>query len=475
MRALMWFRSDLRVADNTALYHAGKAAGKGVVAVFAVCPKQWADHDWGNTKVDFVLRSVAALSAELAKRNIPLLLVRADRFAEIPAKLLEVAKQHSCHALYLNREYEINEQRRDREVITLFERHRLAVHSYCDQVIVDVGRLQTAAGDPYTVFTPFRRKWCSLLKEEGPPRLWPKIGRQEQLGIPSHTVPETLEGFSPRRCGDLWPASERAAHRRLVQFVAKHIGQYHKTRDDPGAGGTSELSPYLAAGVLSPRQCLYAALEANDGRLDSGRKGVTTWIGELVWREFYRHILHHFPHVCMDRPFKRETDKLPWRYDEEQFAAWCEGRTGFPIVDAGMRQLAETGWMHNRLRMIVAMFLTKNLFIDWRWGQRHFMKQLVDGDFANNNGGWQWSASTGTDAAPYFRVFNPISQSRRCDPGGGFIRRFVPELAELPADQIHCPPEQRRKALGYPRPIVDHQRTRKEAIEAFRRLWKKEA
>ncbi|MHC4092761.1 MAG: cryptochrome/photolyase family protein, partial [Planctomycetota bacterium] len=260
------------------------------------------------------------------------------------------------------------------------------------------------------------------------------------------------------------------ARRRLRTFVSQRIEHYDEARDFPAKNGTSALSPYLAAGILSPRQCLSAALEANSGRLDSGNKGVTTWISELIWREFYRHVLIGLPRVCMNRPFRSGTDRLPWRCDEGQFHAWCEGRTGVPIVDAGMRQLAQTGWMHNRLRMIAAMFLTKDLFIHWRWGERCFMRHLVDGDFANNNGGWQWSASTGTDAAPYFRIFNPIIQSRRFDGNGDFIRRFVPELRGVPVAAVHEPHSGSCQSPDYPKPIVDRNTVRERVTKAFRQL-----
>ena len=472
MRALMWFRSDLRLRDNTALHYACRAADKGVIAVFAICPEQWAQHDWGSMKVDFVLRGVRALSDDLARSNIPLLIIRVPHFAQVPSKLLALARRHACDALYFNREYEVNELLRDREATALFEEYDRTVHAFTDQVILDVGSLRTGKGDWYSVFTPFKRKWCETLREQGPPPVWPKPRRQERTGIEPHAVPTAIKGFTSHRREDLWPAGEHVAQRRLKDFVAKRIGDYHRDRDFPAIDGTSTLSPYLAAGVLSPRQCLSAALDANQGRLDSGRKGVTTWTSELVWREFYRHVLIGFPRVCMGRPFKTETDDLAWRRDEERFAAWCTGRTGFPIVDAGMRQLLQTGWMHNRLRMIVAMFLTKDLFIDWRWGERHFMQHLVDGDFASNNGGWQWSASTGTDAAPYFRVFNPLSQGRRYDSDGGFIRRFVPELADVPAERLHQAAERPLKIRDYPDPIVDHRRTRELVSDAFRRLRK---
>ncbi|HUU82823.1 MAG TPA: deoxyribodipyrimidine photo-lyase [Phycisphaerae bacterium] len=466
----MWFRSDLRVQDNTALHHACRAADGGVIGIFAICPQQWEDHDWGSMKVDFVLRNVRALSESLAKLNIPLLLIRARHFAELPGKLLNLARRHKCTALHFNREYEVNELRRDREVTSLFEERGLEVHAYTDQVILDVSEIRTGSGGWYSVFTPFRRKWCNVVQESGPPTVWPRPRRMLVPTVKPDRVPATVKGFSGHRRPDLWPEGERIARRRLQTFVSRRIGQYDRARDFPATDGTSTLSPYLAAGVLSPRQCLWAALEANNGRLDSGKKGVTTWISQLIWREFYRHVLIGFPRVCMNRPFRLETDRVPWRCDEQQYRSWCQGRTGVPIVDAGMRQLAQTGWMHNRLRMIVAMFLTKDLFIDWRWGERHFMRHLVDGDFASNNGGWQWSASTGTDAAPYFRIFNPISQSRRFDRDGEFIRRFVPELGGLPAEAIHEPHSGPSPPHDYPKPIVDRSTVRERVTRAFRRL-----
>ncbi len=467
MRTLMWFRSDLRVQDNTALHHACKAADDGIVGVFAICGKQWGEHDWGSMKVDFVLRNVRALSDALAKLSIPLRIIMADTFTQLPKKLLDLAHRHACDAVYFNVEHEVNELRRDEEVRALFEKNNFSVHAFGDQTIADVSELRTTSDGFYTVFTPFKRRWCQVLKEGGAPEPLPKPRKQAGVGISPDEVPQALAGFKGHRRPDLWPEGETAAQKRLTAFISKRIGDYDNDRDLPGINGTSVLSPYLAAGVLSPRQCLHAALDVNKGRLDSGKKGVTTWISELIWREFYRHILIGFPRVCMGRPFKLETDALPWRDDDDLFDAWCEGRTGYPIIDAGMRQLRQTGWMHNRVRMIVAMFLTKDLFIDWRMGERYFMQHLVDGDFASNNGGWQWSASTGTDAVPYFRVFNPLSQSKRYDADAMYIHRFVPELADVPAEVLHRPREKWGVEVDYPAPIVDHAKARQMVLDAF--------
>ncbi len=234
-----------------------------------------------------------------------------------------------------------------------------------------------------------------------------------------------------------WPAGPGEAQRRLSTFLAERAPRYHNDRDLPALDGTSTLSPYLSVGSISARQCLAAARDANSGQLTSGNRGIAAWINELIWRDFYRHVIAQFPRVNRGRAFRRSFDQLEWRDSSDDLEAWKQGRTGFPLVDAGMRQLAATGWMHNRLRMLTAMFLSKHLLLDWRQGEWHFMNLLVDGDFAANNGGWQWSASTGTDAVPYFRIFNPHAQARRFDPDGRFIRRYVARAGKR-SDLAHC-------------------------------------
>jgi deoxyribodipyrimidine photo-lyase len=476
MRPLVWFRSDLRIADNAALARAARDATRGVIAVFLLSPDQWREHEDAPVKIDLILRSLQALSTSLQKLNIPLLIGEAPRFADAPQELLRIAKAHQCDAIYFNREYELNESRRDAALERAFKHAGHNVHTFDDQVLASPGAIRTQEGRFYTVFTPFKRTLIARLTEAGVPAPHPAPKPQSSMACSPSLVPSSIDGFESAIDPSLWPAGESHARDRLSAFGASRIASYKNQRDFPAIDGTSALSPYLAVGCISIRQCLHAAVEANhDSRapLESGNPGATCWISELIWREFYIHILHGFPRVCMHRPFQPATDSIRWNDNHDHFNAWCEGRTGVPIVDAGMRQLARTGWMHNRVRMIVAMYLAKNLFLDWRHGERHFMRHLVDGFLASNNGGWQWSASTGTDAAPYFRIFNPISQSLRFDPEGTYIRRFVPELASLSNDAIHDPsalPELARARLEYPEMLVDLSRSRAAAIEAFRAI-----
>lgn len=467
-RVLLWFRSDLRVRDNTALHHAMTDSTRGVVGVFVICARQWRGHDWGMAKADFVLRNARELSAALERLRVPLRVLDVPKFAAAPAALAKLADEVRCDALYFNEEHEVNERERDAAVRKRFEQDKRRVRAFRDQTILDVSKLRTTVDGWYSVFTPFKRRWLAEL-DASPPADFLAAKRQSVAPCASDPVPPHIDGFTGGVRPDLWPAGEEEAQRRLTRFVEQRIGGYAAQRDTPGVNGTSTLSPYLAAGVISPRECLRAALAAREEETPNAQKGIDTWISELIWREFYRHVLIGFPQVCRGRPFRAHTDELPWRGAGAEFEAWCAGRTGVPIVDAGMRQLVQTGWMHNRLRMITAMFLTKDLFVDWRLGERFFMRHLIDGDFASNNGGWQWSASTGTDAAPYFRIFNPFTQGRKFDADGAFIRRFVPELAECSNKVIHAPHEHGGVA-GYPAPIVDHAEARKTTIAAFRAL-----
>lgn len=473
MRALVWFRSDLRVDDNPALAAAASAADEGVVGLFIITPEQWDAHDWGAPKRSFVLRSVRHLAGALDGLGIALDVERCPRFSDCPELLLASMADLGCDALFANREYEVNERRRDERVEERLRAAGRELRWFHDQTVVRPGRLETKAGDPYSVYSPFRRRWIEALEQEGVPSPH-QAPASRRNGVVDSTGLSLLDDAEPdvgREILERWPAGEKEAAERLERFVTERAGDYDTARDLPAADGTSRLGPYLAAGVVSIRRCLEAVLTANDGRLSGGSQGLATWIDELVWREFYRHVLVAFPRVSKHRAFRPETEAVEWRDDETGFQAWCDGRTGVPFVDAGMRQLVTTGWMHNRLRMVTAMFLTKDLLVDWRRGERFFARHLVDLDLANNNGGWQWSASTGTDAAPYFRIMNPWTQAARYDPAGDFIRRWVPELAGVEARDLHDPKRlaKRLEAAGidYPEPIVEHKAARIRAVEAF--------
>ncbi len=477
MPTLVWFRSDLRPLANPALHHAARTASDGVVGVFVCTPRQWRQHDWGANRIAFQLEGVRALRADLARLNIPLLVLTVDDFPAVPAALTQLVQQLRATAVYANREYEVNEQARDAAVAQQLQALGCAWHVYDDQTVLPPDAVRSGSGTFYKVYTPYRRRWEELVTAQLPLRILPAPKPQTLIKLPAalrpladHWPDEAASWTTGHVLAQRWPAGSAAAQTRLKQFITQHIDSYQQQRDFPALDGTSSLSPYLASGALSVQQCLHAALRANDGQLTGGKPGVTTWIGELIWREFYRHVLVGFPRVCRNQPFNLATRRVAWRQDETQFAAWCAGRTGIPIIDAALRQLLTTGWMHNRLRMIVAMYLTKDLLIDWRWGERFFMQHLVDGDFANNNGGWQWSASTGTDAAPYFRIFNPSAQSERFDPQGNFLRQWLPELRQLDNKALHDPnrlPPLVRSTLDYPAPLVERALARQRALDAF--------
>lgn len=476
MRAMVWFRSDLRVRDNPALAAACADASRGVVGVFAVCPEQWAEHDWGPPRVGFLLRALRDLSVSLDRLNIPLRIVTTPRFDGAPAAMDGLAASLACDAIYFSNEYEINERRRDDAVERRFAQAGRAVRRFDGRVILPPGSVRTKAGGMSRVFTPFRRAWLARLDEEGGVSTAARPDKQPERPCPPDPIPDRVAGFDPGDDpADHWPATERAAHDRLGGFIEDRLSAYHEARDAPAADGTSRLSPYLTHGLISPGACLAAALEAGGASAlaKPGTTGPSAWISELVWREFYIHLLAAHPRLSMGRAFQPVTERLTWSDDDEAFDAWREGRTGYPIVDAAMRCLTATGWMHNRLRMVVAMFLTKDLWIDWRRGEAHFMRRLVDGDLASNNGGWQWSASTGTDAAPYFRIYNPTTQGERHDPDARFIKTWLPELADLDVRPAHDPsrlPPPARRRLGYPEPICDHAERRERAIAAFKAL-----
>lgn len=466
---LVWLRSDLRIHDNTAL---AAAATKGpVIAVFLRSVAQWQSHDHGANKIDFWARGVAAVKDALHGLNIPLLHRDIGHYREAPKALLDIAREHSVKQLHFNYQYPLNEQQRDNAVLGAFKEAGITAHGYHDSVAFAPGTLLTRKGDYYGVFTPFSKAWHKQISAEQL-ALRDTPEPQQRLPIKSDTLPGLPRLDDTPVDHQQWPAGAEIAGDYLARFLRFRGRHYRQQRDIPSVCGTSELSPYLALGMISHRQCMQAVMSENSGHLADGDAGLTTWVNELIWREFYQHVAVGFPEVCRHQPFQKHTQQLAWRDDDAGFNAWCEGRTGYPLVDAAMRQLVATGWMHNRLRMVTAMFLSKHLLIDWRRGEAFFMRHLVDGEFCANNGGWQWAASTGTDSAPYFRIFNPTTQSKRFDPDGEFIARWLPELGTLPAKARHAPPHNMLTQLDYPEPIVEHKAARQRALDAFKALSK---
>lgn len=465
MTALVWYRNDLRVAWHSPLATASRS-GLPVRALYLLCERQWDLHEVAPLRRWYVLASLQELGEQLARKGIVLDIVDAGDFAKVPERLADYVRQHQVTHLYCNREYPLNEIRRDRAVAARLREHQVELCGFDDGMLVPPRELKTGQGGWYTVFTPYRRQWETRL-ETRPPQRTSVRSQGEALLFSSPVLQQAIARCHvPAVLREQWQPGEAAARRRLQSFCEQALAHYKRDRDFPALAGTSQLSVALSAGTLSAAECYSRAREALSDR--NAREGAGVWISELGWRDFYRQIMANFPRVCRGEPFRPETGLIQWQRDKQLFDAWCEGRTGYPLVDAAMRQLRETGWMHNRLRMVVAMFLTKQLFIDWRWGERFFMQHLIDGDFAANNGGWQWSASTGTDAAPYFRVFNPVRQSQRFDPDGKFIRRWIPALRDLDNKSIHEPWRQPLLAPDYPAPVVSLGGVKENVTRAFR-------
>ena len=462
MRSICWFRNDLRVLDNPALHNACLNSQE-VIGVYLTTFKQWELQNDAQTKINFWFRNLENLKTELEKLNIPLVVLDAETFANSPKVLWNFIEENDVESLYFNNEYPFYELERDRQIYHDFRENGVGVFNYHDQVIHQPGSLKTTTGNNFSVYSPFKKKWFAELDDKQL-ELLPIPEPKTEISIKSSDLGEYLAETEVSQA-KYWESGEDFIQNHINEFLKTKGSAYKEERNFPNIKATSMLSPYLNSGVVSSKWCLLKAKEFNNGLLDDGDKGIVHWVSEILWREFYRHILYNFPKVSRDQPFISYTKNIPWRESQEDLDKWKEGKTGIPIVDAGMREMLATGWMHNRTRMIVAMFLSKNLLINWQEGEKYFMEHLVDGDLASNNGGWQWSASTGTDAAPYFRIMNPETQSMRFDPEGKYIKKWIPELKDCPISQIHMPenPEQ----YGYPKAMVNLKESRKKAIDVF--------
>lgn len=467
---VVWLRNDLRSFDNAVLSSAAEDAtrtGALIIVLYVATPETWQLHDMAPIKQDLIRRRVRQMQAELATLNIPLLAVEGSSYQQVPA-LFKQLGQHFVLKVFVQCEYELREQQRDNAVEQCVLALKGQFIRFDTQCIMPPGSVRTQQGEIYKVFTPFKRSWLAQLKQQGVSCCArPKSAVQAELKLPD---------FPALKAGDnssaAWTVAENDVLQLMRAFCREKVHDYQNARDFPAIEGTSKLSAYLAVGVVSAAQCIARLqLEAADS-WQQDKSGAEIWLSELIWREFYKHILQAYPDLIKHQPFQVETAAIRWSNNSSLFKAWCDGMTGYPIVDAAMRQLNQTGWMHNRLRMITASFLVKDLHIDWRWGERYFMSKLIDGDFAANNGGWQWAASTGTDAAPYFRIFNPVTQSEKFDPKGEFIRFYVPQLNKLQGKAVHWP-HGAATANGYPAPVVDHGDARKYTLALFAEVKKK--
>lgn len=455
--AIWWIRRDLRLHDNQALTVA-LSNHETIMPVFILDDQLLRNSNPRRT--NFLIENLKAMDKGLRDKGSRLIVMR----GEPSICLQKVFHEHNVTAIYAEADHTPYAMVRDEKTA-----NQLPLTLTAGVSILSPNQIYKKDGNPYTVFTPFARRW----KE----RVELVEIFHEPLRLPFPTANLVSETFPDSSSSKLFPAGEIAAQERLSHFLNNCIVHYHKERDLLTQDGTSMLSPYLHFGILSIRDVFQQAFLLQQAKQDTDqRAGIDSWINELIWREFFMMILAKFPHV-LHHPFRLDYEQIPWTDNEEHFKAWQEGRTGYPLVDAGMRQLQETGWMHNRARMVVASFLCKDLLINWQWGEKWFMQNLLDADVAANNGGWQWSAGTGTDAAPYFRIFNPVSQSKKFDAQGTYIYRWVDELANVPLKYIHTPwkmpldiqnTSNCRIGLEYSKRIVDHTQAREHTLQAYK-------
>jgi len=465
-RALVWFRRDLRADDHAALYHALRHSAE-VLCVFVLDREILDTLPRADRRVEFILDALTVLNEELAalRPGAGLIVRHAVARAELP----RLAAELGVDAVFCSHDDEPQALARDAAVKQALQAQGVAFSSHKDHVIFERSEILTGLGRPYGVFTPYKNAWLRAvdafqLRSYAVAR---HAAALATLARHAGRVPGLAEiGFEPAGLPELLRGGSRGAARLFDEFLAR-MDQYDRTRDFPAVKGPSYLSTHLRFGTISIRRLARAA----HARMQGGDHGAEVWLSELIWRDFYHQVMHHHPHV-VERAFRPEYELIEWERGataEALFKAWCEGRTGYPIVDAAMLQLNQTGYMHNRLRMVVASFLIKDLGVDWRWGERYFAQQLLDFDLAANNGGWQWAASSGCDAQPYFRIFNPVSQSEKFDAEGRFIKRYLPQLAKLPPKLIHAPwlaKPLELQACGlqlgrdYPAPLVSHEQAR---------------
>ncbi|KAK4689672.1 deoxyribodipyrimidine photo-lyase, partial [Tremellales sp. Uapishka_1] len=535
---VFWMRmEDVRIEDSRGLSLASekaKSLGVPLIVLFTISPGDYRMHDRSTRRIDFMLRNLRVLKPQLAELNIPLHVVSWDKRLSLPKHLVKkVLPDLKATHVFANVSYEVDELRRDLQTVKLGRENGIDVVCVHDRLVVPPGKVLSKQGKPMSVYSPWQRAWAKKLDEDRSFLEESPLPMANETSIHEHArfkslfdetpIPSHVDGFE---CGDaekmaeVWPEGIEKAKAALDLFLhtkartsqleltspltpgaqkndkESRISSYTVGRNLVNGDNSSRLSPYLTSGIISGRMVINATRKLKGGKLESGRdSGVGMWVQEVAWRDFYNHVMAIWPRVSMGRPFLEKFQDVQWEIDEERLQAWKDGKTGFPIVDAAMRACNTRGWMENRLRMVAASFLVKGLMLDWReskpryedessharllgLGEKYFMERFIDGDLASNNGGWQWTASTGTDPQPYFRIFNTLTQSEKCDPAGDYIRYWVPELKNLKGKAIHDPshhlPSIEFNKLGYPKPIIDHKTSRERALFRYKNVGEKE-
>lgn len=467
-RSLVWFRRDLRDYDHAALYHALKTSEQ-VYCVFVFDTAILSHlHNNEDRRVEFIWKSIQELKLAFEQKGSDLIVEHGNAVDIIP----KLAYQLNVDAVFVNHDYEPDAVHRDQQVATQLESNRIAFHHFKDQVLFEKNEILNLSNKPYLVFTPYRNAVLKKL-DDFYLKAYPVDGYISHLAMLPPSEMPSLEaiGFKCTNLKQLALPTGMHGGKALLEDFIQRISAYQQARDYPAVKGVSYLSTHLRFGTISIR---YLARTAHN----IGNAGAESWLNELIWRDFYFQILYHNPHVASGKAFNIKFEHIAFPNNVDYFNAWCAGKTGYPLIDAAMRQINQTGFMHNRLRMVVASFLVKDLLIDWRWGERYFAENLIDFDLSANNGGWQWAASTGCDAQPWFRIFNPITQSKRFDQNGKFIRKYLPELSNCSDEEIHSPwqiSSHRQQLIGvvigkdYPSPIVHHETQRVLALDLYKR------
>ncbi len=466
-KSLVWFRRDLRDYDHAALYHALKNSAQVICAFVFDTDILTQLTNKQDRRVEFIWESVQELKTALQQQGSDLLVLHGKAVEEIP----KLAARLAVDAVYGNHDYEPEAMVRDQAVAQSLTKAGISFHSFKDQVLFEKDEILTKSGTSFSVFTPYKNA-CLKTINDFYLKAYPVDRYRHHLANVTPQPMPSLEslGFERTNLKQLKLPTGMSGGSALFEDFHNRMSRYRDARDFPAVKGPSYLSVHLRFGTVSIRHLARTAWQ-------QGGSGAETWLNELLWRDFYFQILHHHPQVAHGKSFKPEFDAIPFPNDKRLFEAWCTGKTGYPLVDAAMRQLNQTGYMHNRLRMVAASFLVKDLLIDWRWGERYFVEHLIDFDLAANNGGWQWAASTGCDAQPWFRIFNPVTQSEKFDADGKFIRKYVPELQGCTSKEIHAPwlmPPLRQQELGlvigkdYPTPVVDHAMRREQALALYK-------